>query len=35
MLPFVFPPEEEQNTENQMQEIFRLKIDAVTHEIKD
>ena len=35
MLPFVFPPEEEQNAENQMQEIFRLKIDAVTHEIKD
>jgi Flp pilus assembly protein TadB len=35
MLPFVFPPEEEQNTENQMQEIFRLKIDAVTHEMKD
>lgn len=35
MLPFVFPPEEEQNAENQMQEIFRLKIDAVTHEMKD
>ncbi len=35
MLPFVFPLEEEQNAENQMQEIFRLKIDAVTHEIKD
>ena len=35
MSPFVFPPEEEQNTENQMQEIFRLKIDAVTHEMKD
>ncbi len=35
MSPFVFSPEEEQNTENQMQEIFRLKIDAVTHEMKD
>lgn len=35
MSKFVFPPEEEQNAENQMQEIFRLKIDAVTHEMKD